>query len=366
MGSLMRSATKLHAWQQRTVTLAKLSFARAVGYPIVLGSLFVACQLQAAIILQYHHVATNTPKTTSVTPAEFRQQMQLLKEQNMKVVSLERLINQLKAGEPTVDNEVAITFDDGFANVFTNARPILQEFGYPYTMFLGPALIDRQEGPVLSWQQIQTMHNEGVIIANHSSYHHRLAVPNQGETKAQWRQRVKNDILQAEQQLEDRLGVRRQWLAYPYGDFSAELESLITELGFIGIGQQSGAVGSGVSLTRIPRYPSSSQFAALKHFAPKLKTLALPVTDYSGADPVSSTNPPSLKLTVDAKDFHTARLNCFFNGEAIPLKWLDERTFVAKAKSPLKLSHNRYNCTAPSLSKKGYFYWFSQPWVFVP
>lgn len=90
---------------------------------------------QAAIILQYHHVATNTPKTTSVTPAEFRQQMQLLKEQKMKVVSLERLIKQLKAGEPLADDEVAITFDDGFENVFTNARPILREFGYPYTCF---------------------------------------------------------------------------------------------------------------------------------------------------------------------------------------------------------------------------------------
>ena len=328
-------------------------------------SAFTTTTTQAAIILQYHHVATNTPKTTSVTPAEFRQQMQLLKEQKMKVVSLERLINQLKAGKPLADDEVAITFDDGFENVFTNARPILREFGYPYTMFLGPALIDRKEGPVLSWQQIQTMHNEGVIIANHSSYHHRLAVPNKGESKSQWRQRVKTDILLAEQQLEEKLGVRRQWLAYPYGDFSAELETLVTELGFIGIGQQSGAVGPGVSMTRIPRYPSSSQFAALKHFGPKLKTLALPVTDYSGADPVSKTNPPSLKLTVDAKDFKTAQLHCFFNGEAIPLKWLNDSTFVAKANTPLKLNHNRYNCTAPSLSKKGYFYWFSQPWVFI-
>jgi len=230
---------------------------------------------EAAIILQYHHVSSSTPKTTSVTAAEFRQQMQHLKDQNFKVVSLERIIEQLQRGEATVDKEVAITFDDGFANVFTTARPILKEFGYPYTMFLGPALIDRREGPVLNWAQIQTMHDEGVIIANHSSYHHRLAVPNKGESKQQWRTRVKADILLAEQQLEQKLGVKRKWLAYPYGDFSAELEALVTELGFIGIGQQSGAVGAGVAMTRIPRYPSSSQFAALHHFVPKLKTLVL-------------------------------------------------------------------------------------------
>lgn len=319
----------------------------------------------AAIILQYHHVATDTPSTTSVTPQEFRTQLQYLKDHHYKVVSLERLINQLKAGEPLAADEVAITFDDGYANVFTNARPILKEFGYTYTMFLGPALIDRQEGPVLSWQQIKTMHDEGAIIANHSSYHHRLAVPNAGENQTQWRERVKADILLAEQQLEEKLGVRRNWVAYPYGDFSAELEKLVAELGFIGIGQQSGAVGAGVSLTRIPRYPSSSQYAAIKHFAPKLKTLALPVTDYAGADPVSKQNPPLLKLSVDTQDFKPKALNCFFNGEAITLHWLDEDTFTARASKPLKLSHNRYNCTAPSRSKPGYFYWFSQPWVFV-
>jgi peptidoglycan/xylan/chitin deacetylase (PgdA/CDA1 family) len=330
--------------------------------------MFCAAPASAAVILQYHHVSDQTPRTTSVTAAEFKAQMQHLKDQNFKVVPLDRLIGQLQRGEALADDEVAITFDDGFANVFTTARPILKAFGFPYTMFLSPALIDQQQGPVLSWQQVKTMQQEGVIIANHSSYHHRLAVPNPAETKAQWRARVKADILLAEQQLEQQLGVKRKWLAYPYGDFSAELEQLVNELGFIGIGQQSGAVGPGVSLTRIPRYPSSSQFAALQHFMPKLKTLALPVTDYSKADPVSSVNPPTLQLSVDTKDFAADRLQCFFNGKAIPIRIIAQQgqslTFSTQATAPLKLQHNRYNCTAPSRQKKGYFYWFSQPWVF--
>lgn len=335
---------------------------------LLMLSLLLAClhsPARAAVILQYHHVANDTPRTTSVTPAEFRQQMQHLKDLGYRVVSLDVIIDALVGHKPLPDNVVAITFDDGFANVFSNARPILREFDYPYTMFLGPALIDRREGPVLSWPQIKQMQDEGVIIANHSSYHHSLAVPKAGETQAQWRERVKADILLAQHQLEQQLGQQRKWLAYPYGDFSAELEKLVAELGFIGIGQQSGAVGPGVSPTRIPRYPSSSQFAAMKHFVPKLKTLALPVTDYSGADPVSRHNPPLLTLSVDTKDFDSARLNCFFNGQALPVKWQDQDTFTTQATAPLQLSHNRYNCTAPSRSKPGYFYWFSQPWVFV-
>lgn len=336
---------------------------------IMMLGLATAPVATAAVILQYHHVSADTPSSTSVTPAEFKAQLQHLKEQKFKVVPLDRLIGQLQRGEALADDEVAITFDDGFANVFTTARPLLKQFGYPYTMFLSPALIDQRQGPVLSWQQVKTMQQEGVIIANHSSYHHRLAVPQPGESKTQWRERVKADILLAEQQLEQQLGVKRKWLAYPYGDFSAELEQLVAELGFIGIGQQSGAIGPGVSLTRIPRYPSSSQFAALKHFMPKLKTLALPVTDYSKADPVSSVNPPTLQLTVNTSDIAADRLQCFFNGKTIPLQIIAQQdqqlTFSTKAGAPLKLAHNRYNCTAPSLQKKGYFYWFSQPWVFV-
>ncbi len=81
----------------------------------------------------------------------------------------------------------------------------LKQFGYPYTMFLSPALIDQRQGPVLTWQQVKTMQQEGVIIANHSSYHHGLAVPQPGESKAQWRERVKADILLAETQLEQQL-----------------------------------------------------------------------------------------------------------------------------------------------------------------
>lgn len=323
----------------------------------------ISFQSHAAIILQYHHVSTQTPRSTSVTPEEFRVHLQYLKDHKYKVIGLDILLAQLQQGKEPADNAVVITFDDGFDNIYLQAHPILQEFDFPYTVFLSPALIDRKEGPVMSWQQIKQLQKDGVIIANHSSYHDHLATPNKGESKTQWLQRVKTDILLAQTQLEQQLGIKHKWLAYPYGEFSVELEQMVKELGFIGIGQQSGAVGLNSLMTRLPRYPSSSQYAALKHFTPKLKTLALPVTTYLAADPVKGPNPPTLTLQIDSSDFKTSQLNCFSNGEPIKVTWLKPDTFSAKAGQKLKTSHKRYNCTAPSLSKKGYFYWYSQPWV---
>lgn len=326
-------------------------------------SLHFSVQSHAAIILQYHHVSTETPRSTSVTPQEFRTHLQYLKDHNYQVIGLDVLLAQLQQGKEPADNAVVITFDDGYDNIYHQAHPILQQFNFPYTVFLSPALIDRKEGPVMSWEQIKQLHQDGVLIANHSSYHHHLAAPNKGESKAAWLKRVKADILLAQTQLEQQLGIKHKWLAYPYGEFSVELEQMVKELGFIGIGQQSGAVGLNSLLTRLPRYPSSSQYAALKHFTPKLKTLALPVTKYLAADPVKGPNPPTLTLQIDSSDFKTSQLNCFSNGEPIKVTWLKPDTFSAQAGQKLKTSHKRYNCTAPSLSKKGYFYWYSQPWV---
>lgn len=326
-------------------------------------SLHFSVQSHAAIILQYHHVSTETPRSTSVTPQEFRTHLQYLKDHNYQVIGLDVLLAQLQQGKEPADNAVVITFDDGYDNIYHQAHPILQQFNFPYTVFLSPALIDRKEGPVMSWEQIKQLHQDGVLIANHSSYHHHLAAPNKGESKAAWLKRVKADILLAQTQLEQQLGIKHKWLAYPYGEFSVELEQMVKELGFIGIGQQSGAVGLNSLLTRLPRYPSSSQYAALRHFTPKLKTLALPVTKYLAADPVKGPNPPTLTLQIDSSDFKTSQLNCFSNGEPIKVTWLKPDTFSAQAGQKLKTSHKRYNCTAPSLSKKGYFYWYSQPWV---
>jgi poly-beta-1,6-N-acetyl-D-glucosamine N-deacetylase len=321
---------------------------------------------QAAVMLIYHHVATDTPRVTSVTPSELRQHLQYLKDNQFQVIGLDALINQRKTGQPIADNAVVITFDDSYANNFTAAHPILQEFGYPYTIFISPGSIDRGDGPLLSWPQIKQMSDDGVLVANHAMWHEHMALPGKDETPAQWRQRMKQSILEAEDKIAQHTGQRHQWLAYPFGEYSAELEQLVQELGFIGIGQQSGAIGNATALTRIPRYPAAGQYADLKNLAQKLKTLAFNITDYHGVDPVSGSNPPKLTLSLAVSDFRPNQLQCFAGSEVLAPTWLNDNTFSVLASKPMSKGRARYNCTAPSISKKGYYYWYSQPWLNQP
>lgn len=322
--------------------------------------------VHAAVMLIYHHVATDTPRVTSVTPAELRQHLAYLRDNQFQVIGLDVLIKQLKSGKAVADNAVVITFDDSYANNFTAAHPILQEFGYPYTIFISPGSIDRGDGPLLSWQQVKQMSDDGVLVANHAMWHEHMATPEQGETTAQWRERMKQSILQAEQSIERHTGQRHQFLAYPFGEYSAELEQLVAELGFIGIGQQSGAINNSTVLTRIPRYPAAGQYADMKNLAQKLKTLAFTITDYHGVDPVTNANPPRLTLTLDITDFKPERLQCFAGSEVLQPTWHNDNSFSVVATKPISKGRTRYNCTAPSVSKKGYFYWYSQPWLNQP
>lgn len=317
----------------------------------------------AAVMLIYHHVAEDTPRVSSVTPAEFREHLSYLRDNNFQVIGLDVLIDQLKNGKPIADNAVVITFDDSYENNFTTAHPILQEFGYPYTIFISPGAIDDRIGPVLSWQQVKQMAADGVLVANHAMWHEHMARPEQGESEAAWLKRMQQSILQAEQRIKEETGQSHQWLAYPYGEFSDALETLVSELGFIGIGQQSGAIGPLTKLTRIPRYPAAGQYADLKDLSQKFRTLAFPITGYLAANQVISSNPPVLRLELKIADFRPEQLRCFAGSEVLEPTWLNATTFEVKASKPLNRGRSRYNCTAPSISKRGYFYWYSQPWL---
>ena len=132
----------------------------------------------------------------------------------------------------------------------------------------------------------------------------------------------------------------------------------------IGIGQQSGAVGNNSILTRLPRYPAAGRYADLTDLAQKLRTLAFNISDYHGVDPViSKVNPPTLTLTLQVSDFHRSQLQCFAGSEVLSPNWLNDSTFTVSATKAVGKGRSRYNCTAPSLSKKGYYYWYSQPWL---
>ncbi len=319
---------------------------------------------QATVILQYHHVSETSPAVTSVSPAQFKQQMQYLHEQQFNVVPLQQVIDAIKSGEQLPANTVAITFDDGYRSIADNAAPILQQYGFPYTLFVAIEPIEKGFGEMMDWQQLKQLAANGATIANHSWGHEHLIRRVDNESEQQWLARVQDNLQRTEAAILQHTGQSVKTLAYPYGEYNTALQQLLQKMGYVALGQQSGAAGTYSELTAIPRFPVAGAYANMASLKIKLRSLNMPVLSQTPTNPeLSATQTqPELRVKLDPQDIRTKELICYVQGEQQLPTWIDSQTFIIKSNTPLPAGRSRYNCTAPSKTQSGY-YWFSQAWV---
>jgi peptidoglycan/xylan/chitin deacetylase (PgdA/CDA1 family) len=100
---------------------------------------------EEACVLMYHRIATldSDVWNIAVSPDNFEQQIKLLK-QDYNVLPVKELVAALQRRK-LQKNSVAITFDDGYADNFLVAKPILDHYGLPATFFVASQTIDTTE-----------------------------------------------------------------------------------------------------------------------------------------------------------------------------------------------------------------------------
>jgi peptidoglycan/xylan/chitin deacetylase (PgdA/CDA1 family) len=317
-----------------------------------------------AVILLYHHVSTTTPVVTSVSPDTFRQHMQYLAD-NHKVLPLKQVIEALQNNQPLPDKTVVITFDDGYDNIYENAHPILKQFAFPYTIFINPPLIG-EVNYQLDWKQVKLMSNEGATFANHGSNHGHLLMKNTDETEKKWLSHTLQQIESAEKTLEENLGYSLKYFAYPYGEFDSRLKNRLNSQGYVGFAQHSGAIASYSDFSALPRFPAAGMYSNIETLKVKLNSLAMPVTDISPSDPKIELpyRNHNLRFTVKAKDITSQQISCFQNGQLLN-KVIEGNALAVEINPITQPGRHRINCTAPSVSEKDRYYWFSHPF-FAP
>lgn len=98
------------------------------------------------VILMYHRVAEPAvdPWGLAVSPENFAAQMRELR-RTRKPVSLDHMVERMHAGTLEA-GMVAITFDDAYRDVLDNAKPILEEFDIPATVFVVTGKLGEERG----------------------------------------------------------------------------------------------------------------------------------------------------------------------------------------------------------------------------
>ena len=187
----------------------------------------------ATVILQYHHVSETTPASTSISPDQFSLHMQYLKDNNFKVIPLSTLMQSIKQKQALPDKSVVITFDDAYLDILTNGKPILDQYDFPFTIFVNPSIVERNSPRYLSWQQLKAMADDGVIIANHGMKHDSLARIPDGMSEPEWLAENTQSLLAAEQLIKEKTGQSWHYFAYPYGEYTPNIQQWVKDNNFV-------------------------------------------------------------------------------------------------------------------------------------
>jgi peptidoglycan/xylan/chitin deacetylase (PgdA/CDA1 family) len=127
------------------------------------------------VILLYHRVGAGTDSSVDLPAAMFDEQMAALAA-TAHVVSLGDALDALKR---ELDGaRVAITFDDGTADLVDIALPILVRHEIPATWYLATSFIDEQRpfeaGAPLTWSAVRDACSTGLVAIGSHTHRHRL------------------------------------------------------------------------------------------------------------------------------------------------------------------------------------------------
>ncbi len=171
------------------------------------------------LVLFYHRIADHLSVPWSHTNAEFKRQMHWLKAR-CDMVTLAEAQRRIRS---RYNDRIAvhITFDDGYAENCDQAIPFLIEENIPTTYFVSTWYVLEQEGfphdlklgfrlSPNTVEQLRAMADAGIEVAPHTRTHPDMGRVNDADT-------LHEEFIGAEKDLEDMLGRRMRYFAFPYG-----------------------------------------------------------------------------------------------------------------------------------------------------
>ena len=183
-------------------------------------------------ILMYHYVseppedADEYRLDLSVSPANFRAQLQYLADNDFTAVDLYDLSLAITGKRPLPPKPVILTFDDGYLDHYTNAFPLLQEFGFKGTFFIVTEFVDAGNPAYMNWEMIEQMAAAGMRMEPHSKTH--------ADLRDQPRDVLIWQILGSQETLAAHIGYTPRYFCYPGGRYDEDTIAILKEKNFWG------------------------------------------------------------------------------------------------------------------------------------
>ncbi len=170
----------------------------------------------------------------ALAPALFAEQMAYLAERRYTTLTVSQYMKARIAGTVLPEATIVLTFDDGFADFYTEAWPVLKEHGFVATVYMVTAFVndtsrflrrEQETGrPMLSWDQLNEIAAAGIECGAHSCRHEQLDVLP--------RVVARDEIVRSKLMLEEKLSRPVASFAYPYGYYHAAVKHMVCAAGY--------------------------------------------------------------------------------------------------------------------------------------
>ncbi|HUH96383.1 MAG TPA: polysaccharide deacetylase family protein [Anaerolineales bacterium] len=182
-------------------------------------------------IFMYHHISVSPLDSEFyVPPAKFADEMKLLYDWGYTTITTSMLVQAITQGASLPPHPILLTFDDSWGSQYTNAFPVMQEYGFTGVLYTVVGYMNKTSGlptdpNYLTTDQLKEMAAAGWEIGSHTETHQNVTVMTDDQ--------LHYEIVQSRKDLQQALGVPILTFAYPFGGANSAVTDYVHFAGYI-------------------------------------------------------------------------------------------------------------------------------------
>lgn len=222
-------------------------------------------------VFMYHHINWHAEDLVTLTPRDFENHLRVLAEKRIQTLFLDEFLEFLTGKKKMSHPAVLLTFDDGHLDNWVYAFPLLKKYGMKATIFVITSWIgsgakrsygtggnaENRELPEiphhkevkrragegdplvgLQWEEAREMEASGLVDIQSHTHFHRDYFRDSKERRPLDPAKEKEllaDLKQSKDLIEDHLGKKCRFLAWPWGKYDEASVAMAQKVGFEGI-----------------------------------------------------------------------------------------------------------------------------------